>query len=257
MKRWFSILLVSLVVLSGSASADDADASDGLTGLELMVRPAVGSGGATSPVRVDAGPDVSLSVDPGLLLAGAAPYGVGFVGQAFLGYRFHPVISLGLRGGLRRSAAEEPADGSADLQRSSWDAGFYLRGYALALHDRLRRHLDPWVSAGIGYMRDMQRFERPVATSGGGSVAADWTLDHHAIAVPLALGVDYRVLSMLSLGPSFEYMLAFGKAACVEVGASGYESREYCTTSSPGEQFLEARGYGVWSIGLDVRLTLF
>jgi opacity protein-like surface antigen len=254
MRQWIFLGLAVLLTASGARAEDSAEH---LTGLELMVRPAVGSGGARSPVRLRPGRGATLGLDTGALLDGASPYGVGFVGQAFLGYRFHPLFSLGLRAGMRTSTADELADGSDDLARSAWDAGLYARGYPLALHDGVRRHLDPWLSVGIAYMRDRQELERPVATSGGGSVQADWTLDHHAIAVPLALGVDYRVHSMLSIGPSFEYTLATGKAACVDVGATGYTSIDYCTDSEPGKTFLEARSYGVWSVGLDVKLTVF
>jgi hypothetical protein len=256
MRQWLcsSLLAVLVTAFSIAARADDAEHLDGL---ELMLRPAVGSGGATSPVRYAPQPGVTLSVDPGALLEGDSPYGVGFVGQAFLGYRFHPVISAGLRGGLRSSSADDLDDDSKEVARKAWDAGFYLRGYALAWHEGLRRHLDPWLAVGITYMRDTQTFVRPVPTSLGSSVPADWKLDHHAIAVPLSVGIDYRVLSMLSLGPSFEYTIATGKAACVEVAASGFVTNEYCTDKSPGKEFLEARTYGVWSVGLDVKLTLF
>jgi hypothetical protein len=249
--------LLFLVVLAAMAGPRPAAADDThLSGLELMLRPALGAGSAQSPVRYQARAGVT-GIDPGALLTGASPYGVGFVGQGFIGYRFHPVISAGLRAGLRTSSASGLNDGSSDLARSAWDAGLYVRGYPLALNEKVRRHLDPWLSVGVEYMRDQQTFQRPVRSSAGGSVKADWTLDHHAIAVPISLGVDYRVLSMLSIGPSFEYAIALGQAACTKVGASGYSSNEYCTDKDPGKQFLKAKTYGVWSIGLDLKLTLF
>jgi hypothetical protein len=255
MRPWLWLFLMSWLLSASTVWADDSAAH--LTGLELMVRPSVGSGGAGSPVRIKSSPGVTLAVDPGNLLKGdESPYGVGFIGQAFLGYRFHPTFSLGLRGGMRTSSAADLKDGSKELERKSWDAGFYLRGYVLGWQESTRRFLDPWVSVGIEYMRDTQTFGRPVLTSVG-SVDADWQIDHHAIAVPLSLGVDYRVLSMLSIGPSFEYTLATGKAGCIDVGPSGYSSRSYCTDKEPGKSVLDARTYGIWSVGLDVKLTVF
>lgn len=159
------------------------------TGLEITVRPAFGAARSGSPLRVV--PGSRVQGDFGSLLDGKeAPYSAGFVGQAMIGYRVHPLASFGLRAGLRNASATGLTDGSSDLVRSSWDAGLYLRAYPLALNERVRKYIDPWASIGVEYMRDMQEFKRDLPLQGGGAVKANWTLDHHAVAIPLGVGID-------------------------------------------------------------------
>lgn len=233
------------------AKADENAHAEHLTGLEFMLRPSFGGAPSDSPVQYE--PSARFQIqDPGAILQKATPYGPGFVGQAFLGYRFHPIFSAGLRGGFRTAATEAPNDGSSELSRSSWDAGFYARVYPFALTEPVRKYLDPWASVGVEYMRDVQTFKRPV-----GTIAADWTLDHHAVAVPLGVGVDVRVLPMLSIGPSFEYAIASGVAACADVGAPGFVGNSFCSNKDPGKQVIKANTYGVWTLGLDLKVTLF
>jgi len=251
-----SVLLFSTPLFAEGELPAVPRAAEPVHGLELMLRPAVGAAAGTSPVRYQPSPVLRLAGDPGALLQGASPYGAGFIGQAFLGYRFHPLISGGLRAGLRQASTSALSDGSTNLSRSSWDAGFYVRAYPLATTDSLRGHFDPWFSLGIEYLRDTQTFQRAAPTSTG-TVNADWKLDHHAIAVPIAVGIDYRVLPLLSIGPSFEYTVASGVTGCVKLGAPGYSSNNYCSDSDPGKQAIKANSYGVWSLGLDLKLTVF
>ncbi len=227
-----------------------------LRGLEITVRPAFGGAPSGSPVQVQN--NGRFRGDAGSLLNGTAtPYGTGFVGQAMLGYRFHPIVSGGLRGGFRNASASGLSDGSTGLSRSSWDAGFYVRAYPLALNEKVRKYVDPWASVGVEYMRDLQTFKRDIPTSGGGNVNANWTIDHHAVAVPLAVGIDYRVLPMLSVGPSFEYTIASPIAGCMRSEATGFQPVAYCSNESPGSNFVHADSYGVWTAALDVKLTVF
>ena len=75
--------------------------------------------------------------------------------------------------------------------------------------------------------------------------------------MPIDLGVDYRIHPMFSIGPSFEYTIASGVAGCAKQAAEGYSSIKYCSDEDPGKQFLKANGYGVWSVALDLKVTLF
>jgi hypothetical protein len=257
----FTLVLVS-VTGGANARAEDAKGEGAKTdahlrGLEIMLRPAFGGAPGDSPVRFEPSPTVRVAGDPGALLQGASPYGAGFIGQGFLGYRFHPIISGGLQAGLRTTSASALSDGSTNLSRSSWDAGFYLRGYPLALSESIRQYVDPWISVGVEYMRDTQSFQRPVPTSTGTTVNADWTLDHHAVAVPIGVGIDYRLHPMFSIGPSFEYAIAAGVGGCAKQAAAGFSSNSYCSNEDPGKQVLKANTYGVWSVGLDLKVTLF
>jgi hypothetical protein len=236
---------------------DDSNARN-LRGLELMLRPGFGGAPAGSPVRYVPAKNVTLQ-DAGSLVSGtASPWSAGFVGQASLGYRFHPVVSAGLRAGMRNASGENLADGSTNLARKSWDAGFYARGYPLAMSPSIRKHIDPWFGVGIGYMRDTQTFNRSVATPAG-QMPADFSIDHHAVAVPLSIGVDYRVLPQVSIGPSFEYTIASAVAGCLKAVPKGPNAIEnsYCSNEGIGKSFIKAETYGVWTAGLDLRATLF
>jgi hypothetical protein len=254
-------LALFLSMSSHARAAENAQPSQddglrGLRGLELTLRGSPGGASAASPVQLK--PDARVAGDPGALLKGSAsPYGIGFVGQAMIGYRIHPIASFGLRGGLRTSSSSGIDDGSTNLTRSSWDAGFYVRAYPLALTPSVRNTFEPWVSVGVEYMRDTQSFRHPALTTTGSTITSDVTLDHHAVAIPMAIGVDYRLHPRVALGPSFEYAIAVPVAGCASQNAAGYSGVEYCTNGDSGAKVLAANGYGVWSAGLDLRVTLF
>jgi hypothetical protein len=240
---------------AAAAPASPTDQQRGQRGLELTVRGSTGAASSDSPVQLK--PGAPVAGDLGTLVRGASPYGVGFIGQAMLGLRLHPLVSFGLRGGLRTSSASDLDDGSADLERSSWDAGFYVRAYPMVSLRSLNARFEPWLGVGLGYMRDLQTFQRTAPTNTGANVTADVTFDHHALVVPLSLGVDYRIHPRVALGPSFEYAIAMGLDGCTEYGAPGYSSVRYCSGEGVGKQVLDAKSYGVWSAGLDLRVTLF
>jgi hypothetical protein len=231
------------------------DPTSGLKGFELMLRPSFGGAPSDSPVRFQPGGGVQVQGDPGALLQGASPWGPGFVGQATVGYRFLPQLSAGLRGGIRTASGSNLTDGSQNLSRTGWNAGFYVRAYPLAGVESISKHIDPWIGTGIEYMRDTQSFQRNLPTSAGGTVAADVSLDHHAIAIPMAIGVDYRVTRFFSLGPSFEYTLANANTGCAKTTAAGFQPTTYCSNEAPGSNFIKAQSYGVWTAGLDAKVT--
>jgi hypothetical protein len=241
----------------GAEKPKTEDSTAGLKGFELMLRPSFGGAPSDSPVKII--PNGRVQGDFGTLLSGAStPWSSGFVGQAAIGYRFLPLLSAGLRGGFRSSSASNLPDGSTDLSRSGWDAGFYARVYPLALTPSIAKYLDPWVGVGVGYQRDSQSFKKNVAVTDGknvGSVNADIAIDHHAISIPLSIGVDYRVLSFLSVGPSFEVAVNAPVAGCVATSAAGTSGSSYCTNSDPGKSFLKADTYLAWNAGLDVKVT--
>jgi hypothetical protein len=226
----------------------------GLSGFEALLRPGYGSAGSSSPVKYEPAPLV-YHPDPGSIYDGsAAPYGAGLAGQLALGYRFLPVVSAGLYGELRKSSVEKVNDGSEDISRSGWGAGFYARGYA----PMLLESFDPYLELGVGYVKDTQTYRRGVATTIG-SLPGDWKLEHHGVAVPIALGIDYRVLPMLAVGPSFRYAYVFGAGACLRESVDtplGAVSETQCSDQSQNQRITKAESYGFWSAGLDVRLTL-
>jgi hypothetical protein len=255
-------LLVSTLLVPGAALAAEPgeapkaeDSSAGLKGIELMLRPSFGGAPSDSPVKFAPQNGVQFQGDPGALMKGASPWGNGFVGQASVGYRFIPLLSAGVRAGFRSASGSNLDDGSTKLSRTGWDGGLYLRFYPAAAAPSVSRYVDPWISAGIGYQRDTQSFQKGLPTSNGGSVQADVTLDHHAISVPIALGVDYRVTKFLSLGPSFELAINNPIAGCVSTAAAGFAGSTYCSNTDPGKNFVKAETYLAWNAGLDAKVT--
>lgn len=111
------------------------------------------------------------------------------------------------------------------------------------------------MSAGIGYQHDVQSFQKGIAISNGGSVQGDISLEHHAVSVPLAIGVDYRVAKFLSIGPSFELAINNPIAGCVTTSATGFAGTSYCSNSEPGKNFVKAESYVAWNAGLDAKVT--
>lgn len=237
-------------------SATSAIADTGNTGPELMIRGGYGGAGSESPIQVK--PGAPLASPPGALLKGESPYGGGLTGQISLGYRFHPLFSAGLqatrRGDEPGATPKQMSDGTS-ANRNSWGAGFYLRAYPLAVAPGIKRYVDPWVSVGVGYTLDQQKYDQEVATNNGGKVTASTTLDHHGVAIPVGIGLDYRVLPILSVGPSFEYALVQSAGACMSTTAPGYLGTSYCTNGEPGASILEGKSYGVWSAALNIKVT--
>ncbi len=253
-----STLLVSAAAFAGEPGAEQPKAENptaGLKGFELMLRPSFGGAPSDSPVKLSQSNNVKLGFDPGALMKGASPWGYGFVGQASVGYRFVPFLSAGLRGGFRSASGQNLDDGSTNLTRNGWDAGAYVRFYPAVFSESVSKYIDPWVSAGISYQHDQQSFQRGIAGPNGQNVQADWSLEHHAISVPLSIGVDYRVAKFLSVGPSFEAAINSPVAGCLSASASGFAGQTYCSNTEPGKSFVKAETYVAWNAGLDAKVT--
>jgi hypothetical protein len=126
------------------------------------------------------------------------------------------------------------------------------------LRARVLSGFDPWVSAGATYVYDTQTYDQIVTVSGLGDVTMPISLAHHGIGIPLALGIDYRVLPFLAVGPFFRYEPVVAVAGCMSsnptqpnvIGAS------YCSTADSRERVTGADNYGIWSLLLELRLAL-
>jgi len=170
--------------------------------------------------------------------------------QGGLGLRAGSYVSVGLDGGTRSQSAESTDPAYSDLSRSAWFVGPYVRGYIPMVPI-----VDPWIGLGVQYMADTQKYKGPVATTGG-TMTADWTLEHHGVAVPIRIGVDYTIAKMFSIGPSFEYALVFPAGGCAKVNAANLASMSLCADENENKRVTKANGYGVWSLGLSLRLTV-
>jgi hypothetical protein len=231
------------------------DSGTHLTSLELMLRPTLGGAGGGSLVHAGSGVNGGL---PSRIFDGSAsPYGASYGIGAEVGFRFHPVIAAGLRGDFAKVSASAPNDGTTGLSRSRQSAGLYLRAYPLALTESVRKHVDPWFGTGVLYMHDTQDFHVPY-TSGGTTLDTTVNLEHHAVGIPLALGVDYRVTRAISIGPSFEYTLLAPIAGCGTVSAPGLDGSPTCSGGKgASSKAIIADSTGAWTAGLDIRFTPF
>lgn len=248
MKRAPFLFVLPLLVASSSAFAAENDApktssSDAhLRGLEIGLRPTVGSAGGDPPVTL------ADNDAPRALQAGQGVYKWGAGASAQIGYRFHPFVSAGLRFDYARMSGETN-DATKDLSRETMGGGFYTRIYPVAMNESLRRHIDPWVGVGAGYTRDVASFGYPEKAN-----IIDVQAQRHAIAIPLGIGFDYRATEWLSVGPSFEYVLMNPVAGCLRL-AMGSASQQVCTDDASSK--LVASTTGAWNAGVMLRVTPF
>lgn len=251
MKRAPLLFVLPLLFATASpvlaAEKEDANArpSDaGLRGLEIALRPTLGGiAGGDAPVIVN---DRDA---PQALRAGSSHYkwaaGVG----AQLGWRFHPLVSAGLRFDWANVGTDTPLDGTTDHSRYTMGAGLHARLHPLAMNESVRRRFDPWLGIGAGYVSDVASFKMTERTT-----TFDVEARRHAIAVPIGIGFDYRVTDWMSVGPSFEYALMNPVAGCVKASV-GSRSEQICTDDSNGN--LVASTAGAWNGGIMFRVTPF
>ncbi len=237
MRRTLALtLFASSLLVAASAHA----------GPEADVRIAWGSASKESPTFFELPPGVIDRTDPSVNDAiwryrtSAEPYGGGLIAQLSFGFRFIPFLSAGFSGGYRKSSATAPDDTYKDLERVALEVGPYLRGYI-----PLVPFLDPWVSLGVEYMNDTQKYSRS---------GIDHTITHHGVAMPATIGIDYVAIPLLKIGPSFQYTTVFPAGGCYKSAVSGSGATSQCTDSNP--QLTHIKGYGVWSIGLSVRVGI-
>jgi hypothetical protein len=241
MRRTLLATLAAASVFSISTLASTAHA-----GPEVDVRIAYGSAGKSSPVAYEppaGGAIVGLPVGDtiyGVPNQTAEPYGGGLIAQLSMGFRFIPFMSAGFSGGIRKASASAPDGTYSNNERSAWEIGPYLRGYI-----PLVPFIDPWIGIGVEYMSDTQKYSRS---------GVDWTLSHNGVAVPITIGIDYVALPLLKIGPSFQYTTVFPAGGCFKGNAPGAASFSTCSDATP--QFTHPKGYNIWSIGLNARLSL-
>ncbi len=251
----YRLLLVAALAVSGVVLVRESEAAS----LEVNVRPALGSAGGASPVAYE--PVGSVRVEP---TAGpiwdrkASPYSASVMLQGGVGLRTS-FISFGVNGGKRSDFVHSTTrSGSIDedgwlfysVTRSAWSIGPYVRGYIPGIPD-----VDPWVGLGVQYMADTQNYIGPVMTTNGAQIG-EWTLEHYGVAVPITLGVDYTIAKVFSIGPSFEYAPVIAAGACAKVSGWNAQSASFCADESENKRVTSAKGYGVWSLGLSLRLTV-
>jgi hypothetical protein len=239
--RLLSFATAVIAVIIGPAPAHAG------LGLEVVLRPGYGSAGDTSPVRYEASPGNPNMQASAIWKGTAKPYGGGFVLDGAVGYRPYSFVSLGLTGGWRTSTASSSIPNElTGVSRSGLQVGFYGRGYLPVTG--LLSDFDPWASVGVNYVYDKQTYNQST-TAPTGLVS----LTHHGVGIPLSLGIDYRILPLLAVGPSFQYEIVTAEGACmIPPGSEGHQ----CSDADSSMRVTAAKNYQVWSIGLELRLFL-
>jgi hypothetical protein len=249
----FSFATAVIAVMVGPAPARAG------VGLEVVLRPGYGSAGDKSPVLYE--PTGFMRMQPsevGSVWAGTAkPYGGGFVLDGAIGYRPLPFVSFGLTGGWRKSAVSSSGiQDVSGISRSALQVGFYGRGYLPLLG--MLTNLDPWASVGATYVYDKQTYDQPIPVTGLGTISMPISLTHHGVGIPLGLGIDYRVLPFLAVGPSFQYEIVVPVVGCMTMSPNqaGLIDFSQCSDADTSQRVTAAKNYGVWSVGLSLRLAL-
>lgn len=231
---------VGLITTSNEVSA---------AGLEVTARAAYGSAGAGSPVAFEPSGTARIGTTDAIWGGSESPYGGGPILQGGLGVRTGKWVSVGVEGGVRYASASS-IDFVSNISRSAWFVGPYVRAYLPMVPV-----VDPWIGLGARYVADTQTYNAPVPTTAG-DIVGDYRLEHHGVAVPITVGVDYTIAKMFSIGPSFEYAIVFPAGGCAKLSGPNLATASFCASDDEAKRLTAAKGYGVWSVGLNLRLTV-
>lgn len=265
---------------------DESWLVSGLLGVEIELRGGVlvpDSSSAITAPGIYPSSYVSPGSDPtGDILRGRIqPFGPDpFAVGGTVGYRFLPFLSAGASFDYATfdSIGQDQNGDYADhttppLQRSFWQAGAYVRFYAMrassaqmtgggapyfnvAAFDRLQ----PWAELGLAYTEDTASYTRGgFATAHSGQpLTSDYYLTFHGLAASARLGLDWRLAPVFALGPMIGYSRVFALNGCVDVepqtdvaNSSGLPAENTCSSS-----VVQANGYNLFFGGIFAKVTL-
>ncbi len=205
----------------------------GVRGFELQASGGVAYGGGGSPVEA---PNVYGRGFASLNPAGTIlnPAGAKAANQSFTPYSYDPfgfAFSAGYRPATAWSVGAffsyanygsnaDPStgdfpDGTGGLERVRWTLGGYARYYLTWWSSRLH----PWVLAGVGYVDDSASYAHPgpPLPNGAGPDNGNYLIHYHGLAIPLSLGLDWRLAPGFAVGPVVTYEGAFPLGGCVRI----------------------------------------
>jgi hypothetical protein len=235
----------------------------GLRGFEVQVRAGVMLPNSASPVKAPTlYPSITGDATGDILEGKESPYGPDPIAvTATVGYRFFPWLSAGLSFSYATFFVNDGTDSgdypdtTSQLERQYWSLAAYGRYYFVTLHNRLH----PWVELGLGYSDDNASYDRAAiqTTSTMGSPGPElqqYILEEQGLVGSLTAGLDVRLATFLSLGPSLGYSRVVPLRACVTVNVDSMSPVPGMNTcSSPP---VSANGYGLFSGGVYVKVTV-
>jgi hypothetical protein len=176
---------------------------------------------AGSPVRSsNLYPGNMIGGDPtGDILTGKeSPYGPALPGLAVtLGYRFVPWLSAGASFSYGNFFVNDGTDTgdykdtTQGLERQYWSLAAYARYYLVGLDP----HLEPWIELGVGFSDDNATYNRAaIPTTMGSAETQQFMLEEQGVVTSLTVGLDWRLATFLSVGPSVGWAQTFATKAC-------------------------------------------
>jgi hypothetical protein len=227
---------------------------DGEQGLEVFFRAGYGSLVNTSERVFQSISEATAAGTPANALSGTYNLALG------VGYRFMPLVSAGAFvevQGQDIAPLVTPA-GATPSSGFSWGLGAYARFYFMplvsgSLHVRRvnlagpgdARRFDPWASLGVQYFALTRNVQQP-----GTPLGASWSVA--SLAVPIAAGFDYRVITELALGVSLGIApMATLSSAKTETFMQGGN-----VVTRTGSFDNATGGNALWYVGFDLRYTL-
>ena len=243
----------------------------GLRGFEVQAFGGVAYGGGDSPLQA---PNVYGSAFQTVNPAGTIlnPAGGKTIGQSFSPYTYDP-LGFAFQAGFRPLPAwsfglffsyanygnnADPdtgdlPDGTGGLERVRWSLGAYARYYLTTLSSRLQ----PWAQVGIGYVDDSASYSHPLGfgvTNGGGFDNGNYLLDYHGLAIPISVGLDWRLAPVFAVGPFFTYEQAIPVGGCLQITVDQSRSGVGPVNTCDGG-VAQAQTYGSILGGLFAKLT--
>ncbi len=254
----------SALLCAGAAHATHPD-YEGERGLELQL--SGGFGGATTHDESVFLPDAELprpEVRPPTDSFGAS----GGV-QLQVGWRFRPYLSAGVAVSYQSlaptniyaasEAAFEPYESTYALT-----VGTYARLYPMAFFNNSRtnprvffdtwtdrRRMEPWISVGLAYAHISRH--RGYDGVGVSDSYTNWTTRY--LAVPVAVGFDYRILAPLAVGIQLGLTPTFGAGTDKERYLHVVRPGSDTTTSDSSSYAPGATSNTLWYLGLGARYT--
>jgi hypothetical protein len=239
----------------------------GLHGLEVQLRGFIAFGGSDSPVQAHSlykdtsynGP-IGTVLNPASCPAGQSctPYGFdAFAPGVAVGWRIRSRVSVGAffsyasYNALNGADAGDAPDFTSQLSRSQWVLGAYGRYYFTWVSQRLQ----PWVELGVGYSSDDATYQRPAGQATNGQPETGfYTIGEKGLAVPMTVGLDWRLAPIFSVGPLFGFEPVFPLQGCVDVEFDQFSNNPSQTTCS--KSLVQASVYSVFYAGLQVKVTI-
>ena len=248
----------------------------GMRGIEIELGGGFQTGGGNSPVQAATlwpttgggngfprgtvlDPNTANSIGEGFTPYSFSPFGF----TARVGYRLRHDLSVGVFFSFAEYLINAQADtgdspdGTSQLQRQQVTVGAYARYYFTHFHPRLQ----PWVSLGLGFNYDVTAYTRAVGSAmgeiGAQPETGNYLLQQEGVVVPLAIGLDWRLAPVFSVGPTVGFARVFPLKGCVEIDEDQYQQASTPATNTCQSPPVQNFGYDNFYAGIYAKVTFY